>query len=207
LGATSWRYYTPHSADPEAALQALREAVFARGEYTAPAGSMEAELRRTARRLGQDPDGPEVRALIESHRRVQQAVQTGDTRNLSRDERRRVEWLREMGPSAGSPETTPAPGGTPPRSIAELLEQAAECGTHSILDIERTAARSKSGAASPLAMATIRQVFGTAEPTREQVEQHWLDLAEPLRRWQARYLVVYRDGVPHEFAFIGCSGD
>jgi hypothetical protein len=58
-----------------------------------------------------------------------------------------------------------------------------------------------------MTLASMRRAFGTAEPTRDQVEQHWSDVAEQLGRWQARYVVVYRDGQPHEYAFIGCSGD
>ncbi|MGL4463441.1 MAG: hypothetical protein ACRC1K_14925 [Planctomycetia bacterium] len=207
MGATSWRYYTRYDPDPEAALLALREEVFARGEFTEPADGFEEEIRRTARRMGQDPDGPAARAMIDSHRRVLQALQTGEMRGLRRDELRRVQWLREMDPSAGSPGPTPVAGATRPRSIAELLEQAAESGTHSILDIEQTNPRPKAGAAAPLPTGSLRKLFGTTEPTREQVEQQWLDVAEPLGRWQARYLVVYKDGKPNEYAFIGCSGD
>jgi hypothetical protein len=40
-----------------------------------------------------------------------------------------------------------------------------------------------------------------------QVEDHWLEVAEPLHRWHARYLVVHRDGKPDEYAFVGSSGD
>jgi hypothetical protein len=54
---------------------------------------------------------------------------------------------------------------------------------------------------------TLRQAFGTDAPTHEEVERHWADVAERLGRWEACYLVVYRGGEPHEYAFIGCSAD
>ncbi len=208
MGATSWRYYTPYCPDPEAALQVLRTDVFARGEYADPTGPLEATLRQTARRLGQDPDSPEVRAEIENAVRVQRAVRTGDMSGLSRADRALVRRLQAVGQLAdrlGSPR--PAIGGSRPGSIAELLERAAECGTHSVLDIEHVATRPGFGIAAPMSVTTRLRVFGTAEPTHNDVERHWQDLAEKLDRWQARYVVVFRDGTPHEYAFIGCSGD
>ena len=83
----------------------------------------------------------------------------------------------------------------------------AEDGTHSILDIERTARRPGFGAATPMPPDRIEALFGTTQPTHDQVEELWLDLSEELDRWEAYYLTVYRDGAPHEYAFIGCSGD
>ena len=56
MGATSWRYDTPHHPDPAAALRALRADVFARGDYVDLTGSLADRLRETARRFGRDPD-------------------------------------------------------------------------------------------------------------------------------------------------------
>lgn len=208
MGATSWRYFTSYQPDPEAALQALRAEVFARGEYVDPTGPMKDLLRQTARRFGQDPDSPEVQRQIENDLRVQRAVETGDLGGLSRADRALAKRLRAIGQLVGQlGAALPAPGGARPGSIAELLERAAECGTHSVLDIEHAAPRPGFGVAAPLTTAAVRRVFGTAEPTRDQVEQRWQDIAEPLGRWQARYMVVYRDGQRDEYAFIGCSGD
>src|SRR5205807_4840068 len=78
VGATSWRYYTPYRPDPAEALQALRAAVFARGEYVDLTGPPADALRQLARRFGQDPDDPEVRQQIDHNLRVQQAIETGD---------------------------------------------------------------------------------------------------------------------------------
>src|SRR5262245_24408653 len=102
----------------------------------------------------------------------------------------------------------PAPRrrGGRPRSIDELLEQAAESGTHSILDIEQVARRPGFGVAAPLSLADIQRTFGSDQPTHEHVEEGWDGVAEGLDRWEARFLVVYREGQPVEYAFIGCSG-
>ena len=78
MGATSWRYYTPHRASAEEALQHLRAEVFARGEYVDPSGGMEDQLRQMYRRIGEDPDSPEVHRRIEEALRLQGAIDTGD---------------------------------------------------------------------------------------------------------------------------------
>lgn len=209
MGATSWRCYTAYRPDPEAALQALRTEVFARGEYVDPTGPMEDLLRRNAARFGQSPDSPEVRAIIDSASAIQRAIQTGNTQGLSRADRAFVRRVRALGELAGRLGAPPpaARGGRRPRSIDELLERAAECGTHSVLDIEHVARRPGFAVAAPLTATALRRAFGTVEPTGDQVEQHWPDIAETLGHWQARYLAVYRDGQPQQYAFIGCSGD
>lgn len=208
MGATSWRYYTPYQSEPEAALQVLRAEMFARGEYVDPTGSMEDLLRWKATQFGLNPDEPEVRAERDQAVRMQRAIQTGDTEGMSRADRNLVQRLRAMGQLASQlGAVPPASVGRRPRSIDELLERAAESGTHSVLDIEHVGRRPGFGIAAPMSESQLRRVFGTSEPSREQVEQHWSDIAESLGRWQARYVVVYREGQMLEYAFIGCSGD
>ena len=97
--------------------------------------------------------------------------------------------------------------GQRPETIEELLEMVAEDGTHSILDIEHTGSRREFGVAAPMPARRIREFFGSEQPTHEQVEQSWGDASEELDRWQAYYLTIFKDGKPHEYAFIGCSGD
>ena len=94
-----------------------------------------------------------------------------------------------------------------PETIDELLEMVAEDGTHSILDIEHVGPRLDFGVAAPLPASRVARVFGSPQPTHDQVEANWGAIADGLERWQAYYLTVYRDGQPAEYAFIGCSGD
>ena len=94
--------------------------------------------------------------------------------------------------------------GQTPHTIDELLEFAAE---EAILDIATVSTRREFGAAAPVPEKTLRRVFGTTQPIRRQAEQSALDLADMLDRWQAFYFVVYKDGRPDEYAFVGCSGD
>jgi hypothetical protein len=208
MGATNWHYFTPHRDDPEDALQRLRADVFSSGDYTDVTGPLQDVIRNRVRRLGQDPNDPAVRANIDQSLRIQHAIETGDMRGLSRGDRSFVQRVRAFGQIARTLGAAPPPSrGRRPRSIAELLDLAAECGTHSILDIEHVAPRLGFGVAAPISPASLRRVFGIAEPTHNQVVENWANIAERLGRWQARYLVVYNNGRPEEYAFIGCSGD
>ena len=94
-----------------------------------------------------------------------------------------------------------------PRSIEEALEDAAESGTHSILDITHLAEVREFAAAVPLSRRKLLDLFGTAEPSVEQVGTRLDDIQDDLQRWDAVYLTAFRDGKPDEILFIGCSGD
>lgn len=94
-----------------------------------------------------------------------------------------------------------------PTSIQELLRYNAESGTHSILDIDGIAEGPTFGAAAPVPDEDLLRVFGTTQPTAEDVEAVDFDFGEDLERWQAVYFVIYQDGQPSEIRFDGCSGD
>jgi hypothetical protein len=95
-----------------------------------------------------------------------------------------------------------------PASIEDVLRNNAESGTHSILDIYGVSDESSFGAATPLSDEEMLRVFGTTQPTAEDVESTLASgLGENLERWQAVYFVAYKDGRPHEIHFEGCSGD
>jgi hypothetical protein len=207
MGATSWHYFTPYQPNPEAALQRLRADVFARGAYLDPARSPEDYLRRRYEQAGLGADTPECRAGIEDLRRGQRFLEAGalqDLRAVPRGRRASLRRVRALMDLCG---TTPRRPRRRPRTIDELLEQAAECGTHSILDITRTAGRGGDGVAAPLSARELRRLFGTPRPGRNQVEERWEDIAEGLDRWRACYLVVFQEGRAREYAFVGCSGD
>ena len=98
------------------------------------------------------------------------------------------------------------------KTIEELLEQRAESGTHSILDIQRVSQEPDFAAVSPLPPEELVKLFGADKPTRKTVEDKLgdYDLVEhPMvsERWQGIYFVVYRDGKPDELYFMGTSGD
>lgn len=209
MGASSWHYFTPYQPDAEAALQQLRNDVFARNDYSRGFGGF-------AR--ANDPHGPRrpdpasflqhAADLAGPNGRLLRAAMAGDYTGLSEQERRIAQqllpMLQQLAVEATGNDDEP---GDPPGSIDELLEMAAEDGTHSILDIQHTALQRDFAVALPMPASRIQEWFGTTEPTHEQVEEYSLDVAEELDRWEALYLTVFRDGKPHEYAFIGCSGD
>lgn len=94
-------------------------------------------------------------------------------------------------------------------TIDELLEAAAEDGTHSILDIQCTASEPDFGVAWPAPDEVVRRVYGTERPSRAQIEAQQGNISEALEleRWQAVYVLVYDQGKPAEIYFEGVSGD
>jgi hypothetical protein len=92
-------------------------------------------------------------------------------------------------------------------SIESALERAAENGTHSILDIQRTGERPDLAVATPFPSMRVQEVFGTLQPSRQQIARAASFIQDRIPRWEAVYLPVYRDGTCVEWAFIGCSGD
>jgi hypothetical protein len=235
MGASSWHHYTAYRPDPEAALQELRRDVFARGEYSFGMGGLAGHVGTGGPTAGpgampglaglfQDParilaatsqlQGPQGRLI--------RAAMSGDYSELNAEERQMAEQIRplfQMAAAGRLPEGMEDEGdeeegegqgfppGHRPETIDELLEMVAEDGTHSILDIQRTGTAADFGVATPMSAEQLAEFFGTDRPTREQVEVAWFEAAEELERWQALYTIVYRNGEPHEYAFVGCSGD
>lgn len=104
--------------------------------------------------------------------------------------------------------------GPRPESLDELdqlreEEEFWEVGTHSILDVDRVIAptdEDHDGTVRRLPADEAIAVFGTAEPTREQFIARKDELPQ-YRSWSGMYQLLHRDGVPHEIAFWGFSGD
>jgi len=99
---------------------------------------------------------------------------------------------------------SPAPGARH-RTIRAALRAAGADGTRSILDLERVSKEPKWGAVAPLPHEVLLELYGTARPTREMVEQG-AD-SEYLERGQGIYIILYRDGQPDEIFFAGYSHD
>ena len=91
-------------------------------------------------------------------------------------------------------------------SIYEAIEDAAEDGTRSILDIESVSVWPDFGVASPLSEEDLQRYFGTAQPTKEMVSRH-MDFLASVERGHCIYLTVYEAGQPTELFFGGYSFD
>lgn len=101
--------------------------------------------------------------------------------------------------------TSPSPGAQH-ASIEEALEAADADGSRSILDIERIGDKPDYGVVVPFSAEQLVELFGTAQPTREMIEQN-MDFLDDLERGQGIYVIVFKGGKPSEIFFAGYSFD
>jgi hypothetical protein len=104
------------------------------------------------------------------------------------------------------PEFSQQQPGAKHRSIAAAMDASAEDGTRSILDLGKVGKASDYGVAGLVPAAKLKQLFGTDQPTREQVQSNH-ELFEDIQRGQGIYFTVYRGGAPAELFFAGYSYD
>ena len=128
MGATTWAYFTPFHADVASALQVLREKTFADGAYSTPAS---------------DFDKAQHERNLDYLKKLYEAMEHGPVRDNAL---RCVVEARD----AGEQLQTEHRRRRKPRTIASLLKQCGESGTHSILDIERVSSGGEPMAVSPL---------------------------------------------------------
>jgi len=100
---------------------------------------------------------------------------------------------------------SPAPGAEH-ESIYEAIEDAAEDGTRSILDIETVSDWPDFGVASPLSEEEVERTFGTKQPTKELVSGK-LNFLASVERGHCVYITVFESGKPRELFFGGYSFD
>src|SRR4051812_26213288 len=136
MGAHPYFYFVPHSSDPSAALEQLRQREFAAGRY--------------------NPVVPFLPLPVEAN--------------------------------------SPAPGAQH-GSIEEVLGDASEDGTRSILDISRISHESDFCAAAPLGHEALLQFFGSTTPTRAMVLASDI-FHDSIERGHCVYFTVYDEGKP-----------
>lgn len=206
MGATGWTYYTPYISDPEAALERLRQETFRAGNYKKPGGDsrkgLEMLLQYHSDRNNQD--GIEA---ARSAMNMLDAVERGSDDLLTPEERRSLNQARALKAAGGYIPWLKKKRTRSWSTIEELLGDAADDGTHSILDITQIASRREYGAATPLSKRKLKSTFGTETPTRADLDVGDWSFEEELDRLQAVYFVVYDNGQPSEYCFVGCSGD
>lgn len=54
---------------------------------------------------------------------------------------------------------------------------------------------------------SLRSLFGTDQPTANDIEAHKVQLWDRLVRWSGLCVAAYEDGHPSSFFFLGVSGD
>jgi hypothetical protein len=199
MGASGWSYFVPYEADISAALQRLREDVFARGDYVYGSGVTEEQEKEAMAHLVPHTE----QWIADLIKRSEDPAVSEFDRSLSKHA---AEQLGQKLIAMLKPRKRPEK----PKSIDELLEAQAESGTHSILDIVCVSPRRKFGAIRPFPSAKVLELFGTETPSHAQIEEAYEfgSLEEYLsERWEGIYIVAHRDGKPDEIFFAGCSGD
>jgi hypothetical protein len=115
-------------------------------------------------------------------------------------------------------ENIPRPSSLAELGVAKESQEFWDEGTHSILDIAGVIAANaadddKFSIISPLSLAELNQVFGTAQPGADDFDRVYEPgpggpLATLLgSMWTGRSMVIYKDGTPAEVFFWGFSGD
>ena len=91
-------------------------------------------------------------------------------------------------------------------SIEEAMEDAAEDGTRSILDLESVGEEPDFCVAARLPDEVLLSLYRTTKPTRAMIEAY-PPLAEDLERGHGVYTIVYENDQPTEIFFGGFSFD
>src|SRR6266699_7114685 len=123
MGASGWSYFVPYEANISAALQRLREDVFARGDYMYGDGVTEDERKAILEKVRPEMD-PWMQTVREQAAKLQEPFRT-----LYLEQAERITG-EIMGDGSVPPKKK-----RKPKTIEKLLESQGESGTHSILDI------------------------------------------------------------------------
>ena len=198
MGATGWSYFVPYEADIAAALQRLREEVFARGDYVYGDGVTDAQRKAILEQVR-----PEMEPWMQKvHEEAAKLPEPFRTKYLEMAGRIKGDIM-----GGGTPQRKPK---RKPKSIAELLEFQAESGTHSILDVGSISTEPEFGTLSPLPRPKLVHLVGSETPSHAEIEEaHDSGALEEFvsKRWQGIYIIAYRERSPSEIFFAGCSGD
>ena len=105
------------------------------------------------------------------------------------------------------PVSANSPGPGPQHASAEeALNSADADGTRSILDIFFISDTAQLFAATPLGPEKLMELYGTATPSKKQVERN-MTFMDSVPRGHCVYFTVYKDGLPSEIFFGGYSFD
>lgn len=100
---------------------------------------------------------------------------------------------------------SPGPGAQH-ESIEEAMEDAAEDGTRSILDLMTVGEEADFCVAARVPDAELVRLYGTTRPTRAMIESN-MPFSDDLERGHGVYIIAYKDDQPDEIFFAGYSFD
>jgi hypothetical protein len=198
MGASGWTYFVPYESDVSAALQRLRQDVFARGDYVYGDDITDEQVKAILEKARPEME-PWMQKVKEEAAKLQEPFKT---KYLEMAERIKGEIM-----GGGSAPRKPK---RKPKTIEQALEHQAESGTHSILDIGGISEESEFGQIHPFPRAKLVEYFGSETPGHAEIEEaHDSGSLEGFvsKRWEGIYIIAYRNGSPYEIFFAGCSGD
>lgn len=135
---------------------------------------------------------------------------TGDVEESLHALRHREFTAGRYNPVMPFPDFPPGPDSPSPgaqhASIEDAMEDAAEDGTRSILDLMAVGEFPDFCVASRLPDDELLSLYGTTQPTREMIDSN-LPFSDEMERGQGIYILVYKGGVPGEVFFAGYSFD
>ena len=181
MGASDWDYFVPYQSDINKALQELREQVFRNDRYYSP--------------------------------KPTRVINTDDPATMPEMVRKQLLYLMEHQIGVDDKGAHKPPTTKLPTTIEELIALNGEEGTHSILDIDTIASSPSFGVGAPLSKEELIQFFGTDQPTHAMIDEKKRELSRSLQKslgrykYEATYVIVYRDDMPDEIFFTGYSGD
>ena len=185
----------PYRADTSAALQRLREHIFAEGQYLSGTGIAKPDMEAALKACGADTESVLQRFT----------AQASDPKLPTQTREQFAALVQQLKQRDEFNASLPKPS-----TIEELLKRQGEGGTHSILDVVRVSNTPAFGAVHPLPTSRLVEIFGSEQPSHAQIQTKYEEgtLEEYVReRWQGFYVIAYREGLPDEIFFAGCSGD
>jgi hypothetical protein len=203
MGATGWDYFVPYEANISTALQRLREAVFARGDYESDEGLTE-EMRRSM-----VESGPRLFERIQPVlNRFRETAETKEEPVRSRY----IQMVEKIKHQLLHPETVlpKSKQKRKPKTIAVLLKRQADGGTHSILDILRISSLPEPYTISPFPREKLTEFFESETPSHSKIQEVYESgsLEDFVgESWQGIYIIAFLDDSPCEIFFAGSSGD
>ena len=198
MGASGWEYFVPYEADISSALQRLRQDLFARGDYASGDGLTHEERLATIERLRPELD-PWMEKVKEAAAKLEEPFRT-----------KYIETFSKVKSDLLNYSSTPPKPKPKPKTIEKLLEQQAESGTHSILDIVCISTEPQFGAIRPFPNSKLLEFFDSETPSHSEINEAYESgrLEDFLsERWQGIYIIAYLNGLPNEVFFAGHSGD
>jgi hypothetical protein len=199
MGASAWSHFGPYDADLARCFAMLCDNVFATGDYWQRWKPWQ-EIRQD---IEAAVDAQIAFAGLKESLALTQRV--AGARMAIRSRADAIEFDLSL--------QTFLPA--PPATIEELIRYNAESGTHSIIDYAHENYQLLPSAEAarylePFSPTFLMEVFGTAQPSRWQIETQEDLLWEGVPGGPTRsgtYCVVYEDGQPSEIYVMGISGD